>query len=240
MAIRKLQIRETVGNNIILEILEDGIVIEQIDATSIVDGLGNMSQQSASSVNVSGGVINVNSLQLNSRNVSEVLIQTITASSTPTIDFTDLPSGFSSFEIRAEGIRPVNDGDDLRFRTSPNTGGSPTFDTGASDYGYSSSLVNDTPATSVDGAASANHIGIVAGWGNAANEIGCLIMTICAPSVSQYCHVSWRSTSTNTTGILRHNVGGGRRKAVAPVNAVRLYFSSGAVLAGVFKLYGKI
>lgn len=185
-------------------------------------------------INVTTGV------QINSRNVSEVFIQSIDATGLTNVDFTDLPAGFSSFEIRADGIRPGTDAVDLRFRTSPNTGGSPTFDTGASDYGHASHLVNESAATSADGSSSAAFISIVSGWGNGANQIGCLNLVVCNPLASQYCQVRWQSTSTNTTNVMRDNRGSGRRKSAAAVNAIRFYFSSGTFASGTFRLYGKI
>jgi len=66
---------------------------------------------------------------------SLVLLSEATAANSATIDFTGLTSDYSQYRIEYEGVRPqTNSVVALRMRVG--TGGTPTYQTGATDYAW--------------------------------------------------------------------------------------------------------
>lgn len=171
-------------------------------------------------------------------NSAGAYILTKTASSSATIDFTDLPAGFKAFEFVISGLAPATDGADFWIRTSNGTGGAPSFDAGASDYSWCWFNSNDAAGSGADGNTSTTRIIVMTGLGNAANELSAYRVRIYNPSAAQFCHINYSGTSTNTAGVFRQNTGGGRRKSAAAVNAIRFMMDTGNIATGSFTIYG--
>lgn len=151
-----------------------------------------------------------------------VRLSTASASNNATIDIA-IPSGYEEYEIALYNVVPATDGADLRFRTS--TDGGSTFDSGANDYGTGLSYVALTNGTGV---------------GSDVNENGISgHVFIYRPGTAQYCHVYAQFVFIGTDGQPNDRAPSGARLAVADVDYVRIYYSTGNVESGEFRLFGR-
>lgn len=155
---------------------------------------------------------------------SKFLLETQTASSSATIDFTSgIDDTYSSYEIVVANAIPATDGDVMWVRTSSD---GVSFDSGASDYAE----VGDSTAA---------EIAITSAVGSDTNETGVsCIITLVNPSDPIYTSVTAVGMAIGTTGLPAGISTGGFRKESAAVTGIRVMFSSGAIESGTFKLYG--
>jgi hypothetical protein len=172
---------------------------------------------------------------------SFVPIATATASSVAAVDFTSgITNAYDEYEIHLINVVPSVDGGELFFRTSSD-GGS-TFDSGASDYAYSSMYVTTAGGTpSGVGSTGTTAIKTAAvGVSSTASEAGiCGIFRITNPSSSTtQKNVIADHCFTNAGGAFIRESTSGTRLSNTAVNALRILFNSGNVASGVFNLYG--
>ena len=124
-----------------------------------------------------------------------VLLDSATASSTSSIEFTGLSSTYFTYILIVTGYIPAVDGDNLKYRTSTNNGVS--YDSGSSDYIFRGSSVNSSGSENF-GNGSGNSGSILGSNANppgtATNETGCAFISLYNPS------------SSNVTRILSYNV----------------------------------
>lgn len=178
---------------------------------------------------------------------NEVLLDTKTAANTATLDFTDiLAGGYKQIEFRLYNLVAVASGGDLMMRTSAGTGGTPTFDSGSSDYTYTNSFIS-SGSSSVTGTGSGGASAIpltpsTASLGNASANGLCGHVTLLNPgfSAGQKKIEGIIAANRSTGDLMRVNVTAARATPGSPanVNAARFYFSNGNIASGFIECWG--
>jgi hypothetical protein len=167
-----------------------------------------------------------------------VLLATGTASSSSSLDFTNLNSGFAGYLFELDSVLPATNAADLNVRVSEDNGA--TFKSGGSDYEYSQISV-DTGATSGVGAsAAATGIACFAGTNNnSSHSIGGFVKATNLSSSSKSKNFNWSLWGLTSGGPFASRAGGGGYVGtVNAVNGVRFIFSSGNIASGVIRCYG--
>lgn len=169
------------------------------------------------------------------------LITSKTASSSSSLDFTDLPAASAILFVLTD-ILPATDNANLQIRTSSGTGGSPTFDTGGTDYGYGLHGISTASHTASATASNSSILTMASGAGlgisNAAGEV-------CTGTIYLY-----DPTGTTAYKFFRGTLGyfnqdalpatydfNGVRKSTSAVNAVRFFMSTGNIASGTIYAY---
>lgn len=170
-----------------------------------------------------------------------VLISSQTASSSATIDFTGLNSTYHTYIIEFSQVVPVTDGQPLYLRVG--TGGTPTYQSGASDYSWSIMfLVHATsPAYGQLGDDADSEIQLSDNVGNNTLEsVDGRIVFYNPSATSRYHKCTFENNSINGSGVAFTAVGSGIYRSTTAVTALRLLFASGNISSGTFKLYGVV
>ena len=169
------------------------------------------------------------------------LVGTASASNSSSIQFTNLTSSFHSYKLVITGLAPGTDNVALYMRTSTDNGSN--YDAGASDYswiGRDGEVGAVSDRTDADDAqiALSNLSDTTRQWGTGANETGFATITIYDPSSTNYTFVDWATSYMGeaTLQIIAH--GQGVRKSAADVDALTIFFNSGNISTGEFRLYG--
>jgi hypothetical protein len=171
------------------------------------------------------------------------LIETITASSQSTVDFTTgIDNTYKWYELVCIGVRPSNDTVGFYLRTSSDGGLS--WDSGSSDYDWTFTR-NDRGSLAGASSDGDSKIEIILDSGNeeASNVSGHSVNTVISifnPSDSGLdTQISHDGNYYKATADFPAKVnGGGSRQTASAVDGVRLLFSSGNISTGIFKLYG--
>lgn len=168
---------------------------------------------------------------------SMILLATATASTSASIDFiTNIDATYDHYELHIINLRPAIDGVDIYLRTS--TDGGFTFDSGASDYVYTTMGYIDGGATNAFSTGTTFIRLSNTTVGNVAGESFSGIITILDPADIKPCQMNWQGGFSTTGTANSICQGTGRRVASANVDGVRIYTSSGNITSGKFKLYG--
>ena len=171
---------------------------------------------------------------------SRDLLETFVASNDTSVDFDsgNIDATYKEYELEAITVVPATDTAHCLVRTSSD--GGTTWDSGASDYAWSSARVWDTSSTTTlfDVADSSIDVSPSTGWGNAAGESFNFLLNLFDPSNASYNTIiraqANGSVSNSPIGTM---VGGGVRLSAADVDALRIIMSTGNI-SGTFKLYG--
>ena len=170
------------------------------------------------------------------------LLETITASSSSTVDFTTFSSNYDQFNVQFLGVVPASNNVRLWLRTSINGGTS--YDTGSTDYSYAVASV-DTDNNSVlklSGPDEArNYIDLLgyqatkytASWGGINGEL-----RLYAPAAAHNTMMTCDLAVVTGDGRVMRTFSGGMRNTASAVNGLRFYMQSGAIASGIFRLYG--
>lgn len=154
--------------------------------------------------------------------------QTI-ASNDATVEFTDLDSTYSLYQVVITGVQSVNDSTNFLMRTSTNNGVS--FDSGATNYAY---------ATDGNGSMSnSSAIQINAGaLGNNTNEKSDMMVYIFNPSATTFTNVVIHGVLMNSVTTAQGIDSRGQRRSAADVDAIQFLYNNGNISTGTFTLYG--
>lgn len=165
-----------------------------------------------------------------------VKISSQTASSSASIDFTDLSSTYERYVVHFTTVVPATDGANLGVRTSTDNGS--TFDSGASDYKtqlvYGFSTAGNGSAWTTSFAAIHSTLGV----GSAANECISGTLEVFNPSAAAYTHMTTRWSLINATGNYYGGMAAMLRQQATAVDAIQFIFSTGNIASGTFTLYG--
>lgn len=173
-------------------------------------------------------------------------ITEVTASASATVDFDNVFDGtYVVYRIFGYAVAPATDAQDFWVRIG--TGAGPTYQSGASDYGWVSRFVGGsasaTEQNDVDAAAAQIETagnGTGAAWGNDANYRGTVDLIIYNPSDSTY----YTTIEANTTYFGSQFSSQSLAScsafylATTAVTSIRFLYASGNVATGTFKLYG--
>jgi len=164
-------------------------------------------------------------------------VRTQAASASPTLDFTNLDQA-ADHRFTCRHMLPATDGQSLVVRTSPDAGGSPTFDEGIADYQYHwvTRKEQETAHTiSTTFAVSASSVRMQAyGQGNvAANEHGVNVeLLLPDPGAGVYQDFHAKAYGVDDDAMKWFSEVSGQRQAAAVVQAVRFYFLLGNITSG--------
>jgi hypothetical protein len=179
--------------------------------------------------------------RMGARPVGERLVARAAASSSASIDFV-LPlyrgAQFAQFRLNFRRFRPGTDGAVLWLRTDANGGAS--FDAGASDYEYSRGFVSGAAAWTPDAPAALAQIPLTTDLDTGAAGNTCFGDIWIDPGTlaSRWPQVRWHVGGGGNTFAGHQLVTGvARRVALQDVDAVRLLFSTGNILAGAADLF---
>ena len=168
-----------------------------------------------------------------------VLLQSATATDDATIDFvltSPANADFFAYVVVWSHVAPASDNVEFHLRTS--TDGGATYDAGASDYRWANSGATDAAGGITQGDGADTDIRLQNAAGNAANETQSGYMFLYLPSSAAYGTVSGQNAGEDLNGNVNIRSFVGKRISAAEVNAIRFFFSSGAVASGEFRLYG--
>lgn len=177
-------------------------------------------------------------LSISTSNEAMVLISSQTASSSATIAFTGLSSTYSRYVVEILDVVPASDNVTLTMVVG--TGGTPTYQTGASDYAYGVHYHGaDGTSGNVNNSTGASSMGLLPVNGTGTGENASGIIHIYNPSQTSKYHL-FRSEFTiyNANPGLFIYTGCGMYISSTAVTAVRLSMTSGNIASGTFKLYG--
>lgn len=156
---------------------------------------------------------------------SRRLIETITASSSVTVEFTtNITSTYTEYLVRLENVVPATNNATLRSRLSVDAGsnwkqGAADYRNLSTDYAYLILSAIGLSNTASDGGMNGN--------------ISYYSMANAAVVTHTNTEVSY-DTGTGTRGTTE----GARYNSAAAMNGIQFYMSSGNIASGVFKLYG--
>lgn len=167
---------------------------------------------------------------------TKLLDGTISSAATLSIDISSY-TDYKGFKLVLTNFKAVTDGVMARVRTSSD--GS-TYDSGASDYGYNIFLENFF-TTTVDRYVDQNsYMELLSTIGNAANEYmnySEILFEDCFNTTSEKIFRAI-TYGKGTNGVLRKLSLNGYRNSTSAINGVRVYFSSGNISSGSYRLYG--
>lgn len=168
-------------------------------------------------------------------NEAKVLLAAATASSSATLDFTNL-SGFAAYELEFEMVRPATDGQTLQLQVSDDNGSS--WKSGESDYGYTYTRTFSSASIQNNSASSAVNV-LDAVSNNASWGVSGVVRAHALSQSSSGKTFTWLVGAFLNDGNPWSSNGAGMHLAAsAAVNGVRVKFGSGNIAAGTIRCYG--
>lgn len=171
---------------------------------------------------------------------ARLLIETKTASASPTIDFTmGLDDTYDAYEIVISNLKPATDDVEVWLRIG--TGGGPTYQTAG--YRYATQATHDgggaNAASTSDAKIILTGIGAGSSVGNAAGEHYNATVHFQNPEVTTD-FVAFYAIGSYVTAGGQYAVfhGGGMFATVGAITGIRLMFESGNIASGGISLYG--
>ncbi len=207
----------------------------------ISDANGVGSWQSSGQVNLTTGVTGIlpisNGGTGGSVYAGEDLLDTQVASSSSVIDLL-LTGTYTRYIVRVSNLVTATNSTILGLRVG--TGGTPTYQSGASDYCWTRVFASAVGAQG--GAANTDTkilIGSNGGQSNSATRGYSSDIIIVRPSqTSDYHTLYYQGFLTDSSGVYYYQAGGGLYLSTTAVTAVRIFLNSGNIASGTFKLYG--
>ena len=172
-------------------------------------------------------------------------IETIEANSQSSVDFTsvfDPDDGFDRYEIYADNVVASIDAENLYARLSTN-GGS-TWDSGTSDYAYSTYNVTSGGNTASNGSSGASEIQWIirnVGANPASNDTAQFQMLVSEPTNAGRATVLRDNYSQNVDSFadtFSSGYTGGIRLTQSAIDSIQFFMSSGDIESGTFSVYG--
>lgn len=145
------------------------------------------------------------------------------------VEFHDLDTGYDHLFV-LDNIGPATDSVTLYLRTSPDTGGTPTFDTGVSDYEWTVNRQDSTTgAMNVNADPDDSEVHIIDSvMGNTSTEVLHGLVEILNPGASGvYQRGFMNSVYGDTADGLQRSTGAFTRQSTGVVSAVQFLWSSG-------------
>lgn len=168
-----------------------------------------------------------------------ILLDSQVASSVGSIDFTrDIDSKHTEYVVKAYSVVPATDGSNLVMRVS--TDGGSTFVTGATSYSYAvGGLAEDSGTLISRISAGDKQIDLgVRGVGSTAGEGANFDVSIYDPSNAAIQTIIKSDASIILPApLIGVSWGAGRYEATTAVNALSLFFATGDIASGEFRLF---
>lgn len=165
-------------------------------------------------------------------------IEVCTASSSATLDFTNL-SGYKAVMFVISGILPANNGDQFYARISTDNGS--TWKAGASDYRWCTFDIGSNGGTGAAGSNGDAQMYITGATGNTATVGGIntgtmLVSNLDSSAIDKAFTVD--TSKFNGTNFVRSSGLGLYAGSQAEINGVRFFFSTGVIASGSIIAYG--
>ena len=175
---------------------------------------------------------------------SMTLLQTQTASSSSTIDFTsNIDSTYDSYVFKFINIHPATDGANLTFQGSTNSGSS--YGTTITSTAFlAQHAESDSDAELIyngtqDLAQSTSFQSLITQIGNASDESGSGFFHLFNPSSTTFVkHFLIRTSGYQADNYIQDRYYGGYFNTTSAIDAIQFKMSSGNIDSGVIKLYG--
>jgi len=166
-----------------------------------------------------------------------VKLSTATASASATIDFEDIDSTYSSYRIDINGVLPTSDGVQMHLRVG--TGVTPTYQSGVSDYSWTTLKVSQGTVSGTSDEADSQMQLTRSSLGSAAGEEvgGSIVIYNPASGSADTIFVSSFGHTAATAGF-SYSSSSGQYLSTTPVTALRILMASSTIASGVFTLYG--
>lgn len=166
-----------------------------------------------------------------------VLLETHTASTSATLDFTTfISSTYDQYVFEFLGVLPATSTADLWMRVG--TGGGPTYDTGA-NYTWALFQAAQTGGTAALGTGADTKLKIAHSLGTGSTNGASGSLTIYEPqSTSLYKRYVGRMIDIDSSGNMATAVDGGHYTSTTALTAVRFLYSSGNITSGTIRVYG--
>src|SRR5262245_3319622 len=166
---------------------------------------------------------------------SLIFLKEVVAANVAQVDLTGITAAYDEYIIEVLDAAPASNGALLQMRISSDGGA--TFDT-ASNYRSSVYQTNEgTFSTNLNLGATTSFTLCNA----ASNAAGAAVVgraTLYSPSSAVHKRTLQHFASLSTDGNYYNQIGAGRYSANGAITAVRLYFSTGNIVSGSFRLYG--
>ena len=168
---------------------------------------------------------------------SRTLISTLTASASASLDFTAFDAAeYIGYEFVFSNVKPATDAVTLQARTSANGGSS--YDSGASDYGYTNQS-NDNTVSNAFTTTADRLIITNANLGNNTNENGFTgNVTLIRPNLASFTPVIANGLGTSVFSRAQIHSMSGIRQSAAAVDGIQFFMSSGNIASGNIYCYG--
>lgn len=206
--------------------------------TSTIDGDATLTLTAGQSVVINSDGTNYFS-SLGSTG-AETLLETQTASTSSSIDFTsNIDSSFTNYRLSWTDLVPATDGTILRVRISIAS----SFKSGASDYAWASLGIRSGAASAVatvDAADAQIQITPTNGIGSGTGESGSGQLILSNPSgtaLHKYIRFSSSQQASDAT-VNSENGTGSYLTGVEAIDGLQFIMASGNIVSGTFKLYG--
>jgi hypothetical protein len=168
-----------------------------------------------------------------------VLLATVTASNSATVDFTGLSSTYTNYMVIFSNVYSQTNNVISQIRIG--TGATPTYQSGASDYAWIRYFASPPNTVAATGSAGDSKIlwGSNGGTSNSSTKTNngtCLIIN---PSQSADYHqiIVDELFIDSAPGVFQQHMSGWYN-STTPITAIRFFMSSGNITSGTFKLYG--
>jgi hypothetical protein len=163
--------------------------------------------------------------------IGKVLLSTIVASNSATVDFTTgIDSTYKAYLVEWDGVKSGSTGNGLQMRIS--TDGGSTWKSGASDYAYSFCYWSSGGTTMT----------VQSSTGVASMNCAVAVITTTAnfnPADSaRFFTIETTASVTNSSTSVWASRGVGNYTTAGAVNAFRFLMQSGNIVSGTFRLYG--
>ena len=167
--------------------------------------------------------------------VAMQFVSSQTASSSSSIDFTDITGNYIEWILEITQLTVGTGGSDLYILTSSNNGVS--YDNSVGNYKYNTILNTSAGGSTTLSSSNSAFIQLASSISSTASDTSNFIIHIMDPTTALPCNITFSGSSVNSGGTYRQLRGGGRREASSIVNAIRIIPSSDGIATGVFKLY---
>jgi len=173
-----------------------------------------------------------------------VLIKTLLASNSATIDFVNgvngvvLDNTYDHYLVRFSAVKPQTDGVGLWLRVG--TGATPTWQADATDYAWGTV---DHSGQTLQGDSSDNEIELVtanaaSGLGNATGEAASGVVEFDDPESTDFHTFLFRTVHKSASNAFGSVAGSGLYTTAEAITGIRFLCSSGNIASGRFSLYG--